>query len=303
MKAEARYWAKRLARGGMALASCLSGSLAARALLARGPRVRVLTYHRFACDRPRDPFCLRPETFEAQMRVLAQQRRAVSLDRVRRFVAGEEDLPDGSCLVTIDDGLTSTFTEALPVLRRWGIPAAAFVSAGLLESRLRYPEPHMSFAELRELASSGLVSVGSHGYSHRSLGLMRPDEARDEVRRSRERLEDRLGIAVTSFAYPFGTRGDFTPATDGALRDAGYTIAFHSMHGVVRVGDDPISLPRVKVESGEGLWMFELAIRGAMDGWRAVDHTLYWMQRDRFEQAVDEVSVNDGEEVGSRLAA
>ena len=32
-------------------------------------------------------------------------------------------------------------------------------------------------ARLRQLAASGLISIGSHAHTHRSLGLMPPDEA------------------------------------------------------------------------------------------------------------------------------
>ncbi len=277
----ARWLVKKAARHAMAIGSLATGSLLARGL-SRRPRVRALTYHRVASV-PRDAFCIPPEQFEAQMRHLAERRLAVSLERVLRFVAGEETLPDGACLVTIDDGLESTLTEALPVLRRWGIPAVAFVSAGLVGSSVRYPEPYMGWDELRALLGSGLFTIGSHAYTHRSLGLIAPEDAFCEARRSRELLEDRLGVPIQAFAYPFGTRADFSEQTDRALADAGYSIAFNSMHGTIRPGADPISLPRVKVESGEALWMFALLVRGAMDPWRAVDLSLSSLQRRRGE--------------------
>ena len=85
------------------------------------------------------------------------------------------------------------------------------------------------------------------------------------------------------FAYPFGTRADFNPVTERALADAGYHVAFNSMHGSIRPGMDPISLPRVKIEGGEPLPMFALQSRGALDAWRVVDQNLYRLQRVRQE--------------------
>lgn len=281
-----RWLVKKAARQGVALGSWASGSLAARSLVSRGPRVRALTYHRFA-ETHDDPFTVRPEVFEQQMRLLAEARLAVSLAQVLRFVRGQEDLPDGACLVTIDDGLVSTRTEALPILRRWGVPAVAFVTAGLVGCDVRYPEPYVTWSDVEALADSGLVTIGSHAYTHRSLGLLTVADAYEEARRSKQLIEERVGIEVTSFAYPFGTRSDFNPYTERALADAGYTIAFNSMHGPIRRGADPISLPRVKVEGGEGLWMFRLLCRGAMDPWRAVDHTLWRLQRVRTEVVGD----------------
>ena len=55
------------------------------------------------------------------------------------------------------------------------------------------------------------------------------------------------------------------------------------MHGAVRPGADPISLPRVKVEGGEPLSLFALQTRGAMDAWRVVDQNLHRLQRVRQE--------------------
>jgi hypothetical protein len=86
---------------------------------------------------------------------------------------------------------------------------------------------------------------------------------------------------VKSFAYPYGTRGDYNPQTEQLLRDAGYSIAFNSLHGPICADQDPISLPRVKVEAGEGMWMFQLLCRGAMDAWRLLDQTMWRLQRVR----------------------
>ena len=103
-------------------------------------------------------------------------------------------------------------------------------------------------------------------------------EARDEAVRSRQLLQQRLGCRVTSFAYPYGTRADFSPATANILIEAGYTTAFTSQHGAIRKGADPIALPRIKVEGGEGQFIFRLLCRGAMDGWRLVDRALWRLQ-------------------------
>jgi len=276
-----RWYVKKAARLSVAVGSVSSGALLMRALVSPR-RVRALMYHRFA-DAPRDAFSVRPETFEAHMRILAEERRAISLEDLRLFVLGKKALPRDACLVTIDDGLSSTLTEALPILRRWGVPAVAFVSPGLVGSAHRYPEPYMNWDEVRALLASGLFEIGSHAYTHRSLGLIATDEMRTEVRRSKEHLEDELGVSIRSFAYPFGTRSDFNALTERAIADAAYTIAFNSMHGAIRPGTDPISLPRVKVEGGEPLWMFRSIIRGAMDPWRLADRTLFQLQRDRFE--------------------
>lgn len=273
-----RWVAKKGARLGMAAAGL---SPLGRVQNGGSPRVRVLTYHRFGSI-PRDPFCVRRDVFEAQMRWLADTRRAVSLEDVEDLLAGEEDVRDGGVLVTIDDGCRSTALEALPVLRDHGIPAVVYLVAGSI-GRGRgvdrdQPEDYMTWRDVDALLASGVVTIGSHAYHHRSLGRMEPARAREEAVRSRELLERRIGQDVLSFAYPFGTLRDFGPHTEQALAEAGYTTGFTSQHGPITPSAEPLRLPRVKIEGGEPLWAFRSACDGGLDAWGHVDRALHRLQ-------------------------
>jgi len=270
-----RWVAKKVARHGLVLAATL-----ARALMpGSSPAVRAIVYHRFG-ESSRDPFCVSVDEFESQMRWVAERGLAVSLDAVERFVAGEAVLPDNAVLVTVDDGCQSLYTEALPVLREHAIPAVAFVPAAHVEMPpdAGADEPNLTWDQLGLLAEHG-VTIGSHGFHHRSFAQMSIGEAADAAVQSRALLEERLGLHVTSFAYPFGTRADFNDATGRVLREAGYRVVFTSQHGPIRPGIDPGELPRVKVEGGEADWMFREICHGAMDSWRVVDQLMAPLQR------------------------
>jgi peptidoglycan/xylan/chitin deacetylase (PgdA/CDA1 family) len=271
-----RWVAKKGARQGMATGSWALGQVGTRP---GSSRLRVLTYHRFG-DSTRDPFCVSRPAFEQQMRWVAEKGRAVSLAQVEEFVAGRGTLPDGAVLVTMDDGCRSVFTDALPVLRDHGVPAVAYVPAALVGEREipGYDEPVMTWDEMARLPEAG-IAVGSHAFHHRSLGLATVEEAREEAVRSRELLGSRLGTPVSSFAYPFGTRADYSDATRRILAEAGYATAFTSQHGAIEPGLDPLELPRIKVEGGDPGWMFPLLCAGAMDGWALVDRGLWRIQR------------------------
>lgn len=263
-----RWAAKKAARALVAAATALPAALGT----AGGPRLRVLTYHRFGPGR-RAPFCVGAEAFERQMAWLARSGRAASLAQVRGFLGGRRNLDDGAVLVTIDDGDPSVAEVALPILRRHGVPAVLFTLAGRPDG-FRVLED----VELRRLSEAG-IEIGSHSLTHRSMARLPQEEAVREARDSRRRLEDLLGRRVTAFAYPFGTRADYSEATAEILRQAGYDLAFTSQHGAMRAGMDPLVLPRVKVESGDPDWLFPLLCGGAMDAWRLVDAGLYGLQR------------------------
>ncbi len=274
-----RWYIKKTARWGMAAVSKLIDATST----ASGPAVRVLTYHRFGHSR-QDPFCVAPEDFDAHLGVLAEQKRAVSLEQVYDFVHEGRALPRDACLVTIDDGMISTLEIALPLLEKHGVPAVAFVSSKLVGLDAReLEERYMTWDELKKLTASGLVDVGSHAHTHRSLGELPLEEARAEAETSRRELTEQLGCDVTSFAYPFGMAKDFSESTDTILKNAGYAIAFNSMHGSVHAGMDPVSLPRVKVEGGESTNLFAAISRGALDRWRLIDDRFWRLQRVRSE--------------------
>ena len=272
-----RWVVKKAARRAMVLASVVSGSTGLRRMFGRGPVVRVLTYHRFG-DAHRDPWCVDAAAFEAQMKWLAQQRLAVSLDDIERFVRGEHDLPHGAVLVTMDDGFSSVLHIAAPIMRKYGIPSVAYVTTGFVGTVSASGERYLTWDEVAALPAAG-VTVGSHAHTHRSMARIALAEAMDEAVHSKQLLEQHVGRPVRSFAYPFGMRLDESPATAGMLSGAGYSTVFIAQHGTLSRGADLARLPRVKVEGGEPLWMFKWLCRGAMDGWKLFDDTLWKLQK------------------------
>jgi peptidoglycan/xylan/chitin deacetylase (PgdA/CDA1 family) len=257
-----------LAKKGARLAVGTAGRIAA----SKG--VRVLTYHRFGPSR-RMPFTVTAQAFDREMAFLARTGRAITLDAFERHLTGETPLPDGSVLVTIDDGDPSVLHVALPILQRHAVPAVLYALAGTPDGF-----EVLAPAELRAVAEGG-VTIGSHTMTHRSMAQLPPEQARREAVESKARLEDTVGHAVTSFAYPFGTRRDVSAEAADLLREAGYRTGFTSLHGAVTAasGKDAMLLPRIKVESGDPAWLFPALCGGAMDRWRLIDSGLSALQK------------------------
>jgi peptidoglycan/xylan/chitin deacetylase (PgdA/CDA1 family) len=274
-----RWYSKKAARKGLALTSWATGALIDSQPRKDGPRIRVLTYHRFG-EIARDPFCVRSIDFRRQMALLAEHGRIVSLTHIERLLSRKRDTDSDAILVTIDDGFRSVYTEALPILREYKIPAVAFVtidSIGRARETTQSGDAYLTWDQIALLAEAG-VTIGSHSLTHRSLGKMSRSEVEEEVARSREILRQRTGAAVEAFAYPYGTLADFNGLTQRIIEQSGYTCAFTSQHGTIRMETDRFSLPRVKVEGGEGLWWFSLIARGGLDAWSWVDRNLWRLQ-------------------------
>ena len=90
--------------------------------------------------------------------------------------------------------------------------------------------PIMTWDTARDLIAEGM-DVGGHTQTHPYLTHLDASERATEIRADRYALQDGLGHAVTTFAYPFGDHDD---AACKAVADAGYSAAVTSAPGAVR---------------------------------------------------------------------
>jgi peptidoglycan/xylan/chitin deacetylase (PgdA/CDA1 family) len=98
-------------------------------------RLSILIYHRVLAA----PDALFPEEIDArrfaeQMELLASAFNVLPLpEAVERLAQGR--LPPRAACVTFDDGYADNHDVALPILRRFGVPATFFIASGYLEGR------------------------------------------------------------------------------------------------------------------------------------------------------------------------
>ncbi|MGZ4855591.1 MAG: polysaccharide deacetylase family protein [Candidatus Angelobacter sp.] len=101
--------------------------------------------------------------------------------------------------ITFDDGEQSQYHNALPLLAEYGISATYFVTPGLIGTAAKF----LGWEQLRALRASG-HSIQSHGWSHKFLTSCSQGELADELRASKQLLEDTLGSAVEEISVPGG---------------------------------------------------------------------------------------------------
>lgn len=173
------------------------------ALVAPAHRIRqtVLAYHELSAAVTDYRYAVSSRLFEQHVRLVA---------RVHEPSRGYMS----PLVISFDDGHISNYTLALPVLEKYACKAIFFVIAG----RIGENENFMTWNHLRELVALGHC-VESHSWSHRFLTGCSDTELREEVKRSRETIEDRLGVSVDAFSAPHG-RWDLR--TLRACADAGY---------------------------------------------------------------------------------
>jgi peptidoglycan/xylan/chitin deacetylase (PgdA/CDA1 family) len=110
----------------------------------------------------------------------------------------------------------------------------------------------LTVAELQMLARDRLVEIGAHTLTHPQLSALSREDQQAEIHRSRVVLAEITGTDVTSFAYPYGGRSDYTADTVQLVRDAGFSGACATVPGVVRRATARFELPRFHVEDCDG---------------------------------------------------
>lgn len=145
------------------LAATLAPGAQARSLF---PRFRggvpVLVYHRLAPST--NGYGVAPADFAAQMQRLHNLGfQAISLDQYVRFIRGKPvELPPRPVLITFDDGFTSSYEVADPILARYGWHAAVYVITGAVGTPGK-----LGWAQLRQMQATGRWQIDEHaGYGH-----------------------------------------------------------------------------------------------------------------------------------------
>lgn len=269
------------------------------------------------------------ETFAEQMAVVKQRFKVLSLqefaDRMERKIPFEHS----SCLITFDDGWQDNFTNALPILQRYKLPAVVFLPVNFIgksrlfwqealvhllvlavmtarreptrEAKLRDlidplgfgeilnfhdvdPRPKIIevFTQKRRAMTPSLVDTtlaelrselcvesgdtkgtdsfldweqvdrmlrngiefGGHGAEHRLLSEISIDEAREDIRVSKEVFDQRVTGATPTFSYP---RGYWTPQVAALVKASGFRLAFLARGGSVSCEDDLFTIRRINI--------------------------------------------------------
>ena len=124
---------------------------------------------------------------------------------------------NGARIITIDDGLADLYTVAYPLFAERNIPFVAFISSDLIDK-----EGYITSEQLKEMSENPLVTIGSHGISHRCLDTLSPEEQKREIFESKKKLEEIIGKKVEYFSY---SNGRYTKYTKKMVKKAGYKRA------------------------------------------------------------------------------
>lgn len=172
-------------------------------------------------------------------------------------------------VITFDDGFRDFYTAAFPILTEYGFSATMFLPTGLVQDQKApwHGADLMTWPEVRELHAHG-IHFGSHTVSHGELKFMDFPQIDYEVGQSKRTLEEKLGSAIGSFAYPYAFpehQPAFTQRLGEMLESHGYENGVSTIIGRARSCHNRFFLPRLPVNTWDDLRFFQAKLEGGYD--------------------------------------
>jgi peptidoglycan/xylan/chitin deacetylase (PgdA/CDA1 family) len=221
--------------------------------------VPVLTYHRVGARTNRMEVTTRQ--LDEQFAFLAKQGyRVVRLSELADFLAGKRELPKRAVVLTFDDGYTSTYEHAYPLLKKYGFPATVFLYTNFIGAK-----DALTWPQIREMAGSGLVDFQPHSRTHANLIVRLSGETDHqyrerldtEIRAPRDLIRRSLSSEVIYYAYPYGDANDLVLER---LSQADFRLGLTVNPGGNASFAFPLMLRRTMVFGDRGLDAFKAAL-------------------------------------------
>jgi peptidoglycan/xylan/chitin deacetylase (PgdA/CDA1 family) len=208
------------------------------------PQAVILQYHHVATSTPRST-SVTPEEFRTHMDYLRDNGFTVlRLEDVLQALRDGSPLPDKTAVLTFDDGYSSVYDAAYPLLKERNWPFTIFVPAGLIGEKAGL---YSSWDQLREMGANG-ATLANHTMEHAYLLDRGPyaseaawlDAIKTELSEAEARIEAETGQSHHIFAYPYG---EYDPALQHLVTELGYT-ALAQNSGAINANSDFSALPR-----------------------------------------------------------
>jgi peptidoglycan/xylan/chitin deacetylase (PgdA/CDA1 family) len=214
-----------------------------------------------------------PRLFAEHMKYLSENKYAViALKQAVQFLASGNGAPERCAVITFDDGYRNFYTQAFPILDRYGFTATVFLPTHFIDNnRQKFNDQDcLNWEEVRELSKTGVI-FGSHSVTHPQLRFLKRADIECEIKESKETIEDEIGEAIQTFSYPYAFPQQdprFKQILKEILDKHGYQTGVTTIIGRASSKDVPLFLRRIPINGRDDSLLYRAKLEGAYDWMR-----------------------------------
>ncbi|MDC1091798.1 polysaccharide deacetylase family protein [Candidatus Pelagibacter sp.] len=166
-------------------------------------KVPILVYHSISSDK--SDLSLKINEFEKQIIFLKKRGfETTSFDKIDKNKKKQ-------IIITFDDGYKDICKHALPILKKYDFKATCFLVSNLIGKKNTWDalknnfisKDLMTIEDINEWLDNGML-IGSHSHNHNDLTKLNKSDLENDIDFSKKKLEDKFGIEIENFCYPFG---------------------------------------------------------------------------------------------------
>lgn len=205
----------------------------------------ILMYHSIDYEKNNN-LRMPKEKFSEQMKYIKDNGyTTLTVSQLHDFIEKDSPIPKKSVVITLDDGYADNYTNAYPILKKYGINATIFVITDSIDKDNSY----LNSKQIKELQNNG-IDIQSHTTNHQELHRLPYEKQLQTLKDSKEVLENLLNKKITCIAYPCGK---YNNDTIRAAKEAGYTMALATGGRLGKKSDGIYGIKRIGVYADNGM--------------------------------------------------
>lgn len=224
------------------------------------PWIPILCYHRVCPQKEvgtdSKSLCVTPAQFKNQMALLKLFRyQPISLQDLTAFLQSRKNINSRSVVLTFDDGYEDNYLYAFPILKRFSFPATIFLVTDLIGKKNLWDSGTTSLlneTQIEEMSQNGII-FGSHTATHIDLTQKSSGEVREELQRSRIKLEELTSRFDIPFCYPYARVNE---TSKNLAQESGYFCALAGDRGAQIQKQNYFELTRIQIFPSDSTFRF-----------------------------------------------
>lgn len=226
-------------------------------------KVNILLYHQIG-DTPNehtnlDCFCNTKEFYRQMEFLMNSDYQVISLTQAVNLIFKHKIIDGKYVVLTFDDGCEKFYDVTFPILEKFNFPSTIYPVAGFLGKYASWgtknnPELKiLSKNKLIELNKLG-VDIGAHTMDHVKLTHIKRNDAINQIKKSKDTLEQLLGGKIDSFAYP---HGDYNEEIIEMVKEAEFSNALTCINNYAEQAKSVFEIPRKYITYFDNLARFK----------------------------------------------